>query len=444
MFGVTVYVKNILNEAIEVWEIEDFNLHRKRYRGAYIYCLYNKINSKIYIGSSSRFVGRFSNYYRAMNGTAEFHSILLKRVFKKYNKSDFLLLILEKIEDKGNIVEREQFYLDAYQPFGTNGYNIAPLASSNFGIKHSEETRKNASLRWQGEKSCNAKLKNKDIIEIFNDFALLNLSYGELAEKYGISKRQLSEVLSRNQWSHIMIENEVLEKVKHRRNKILSKEDALLIGRRLKSGEAPKNLSLEFDVPIANIHNINRGQCFPEIKNNLSPESRYIYDFKPKNTRDDYLWEAIKKELKLNKRRCEIVRELNVSKSLVSEVKKSLNVQKPQKNLFLENALLIGNLLLSGLEHREIANVSGFCKTTVSRINKGILFPEVKYQLVRSALYIKPPKKVVMLSVNKKLVKLIKGGYKDNYILSQVPISRSHLVKWRKKYRAKHSQGKYF
>lgn len=432
-------MKNILNEALEIWEIDDFQLNKKKYKGACVYCFYNKVNHKIYIGSSSRLVGRFSNYYRAINGTAKFHSIVLKRVFNKYDKNDFLFLILEKIEDKNTIVDREQFYLDKYKPFGSKGYNLAPFACSNLGVKHSEKTKKAASLRWQGENSPNARLKNDDIIGIFNDFALLDLNYKELSEKYNISDRQISEIINRNQWSHILIEDYILERVKIKLNRILSKEDANLIGQRLKNGDHPRDISLELGVPIGNIHNINRGCCFSNVKESLSPGEKYIYDFKPKNTKDENVWSAIENELKLNKRRCEIVRDLGVSKSLVSEVKKSLNIQNPQRILSLEDALGVGNLLLKNYEYKEIMKLCNISQTSISKINKGSLFPEVKNALVGSSLYIRIPPRIIMLSTNKALVKLIKSGHKDSYIFSQVPISKSHIVKWRKMYNAKHS-----
>lgn len=437
-------MENILNEALEIWEIDDFQLNKKKYKGACVYCFYNKVNHKLYIGSSSRLVGRFSNYYRAINGTAKFHSILLKRVFNKYDKKDFLFLILEKIEDKKAIVDREQFYLDKYKPFGSKGYNLATSACSNFGVKHSEETKKAASLRWQGEKSSNAKLKNKDIVGIFNDFAFLDLNYKELGKKYGISHKQIFEIINRNQWSHILIEDATLERVKDKRNKIMSKDDAILIGARLKNGEHPKDISLDLGFPIANIHNINLGLCFAEIKENLSPKERYIYDFKPKNTRDESVWFAIENELKLNKRRCEIVRDLGVSKSLVSEVKKKLNIQKPQRIISLEDAFAVGQSLLMGLGHKEIMETHNICLVSIAKINKGVLFPEVKRHLVGQSLYIKVSKKIVLLSTNKMLVNLIKAGHKDSYIFSQVPVSRSHIVKWRKRYNAKHLQSKDF
>lgn len=431
-------MKNILNEALEIWEIEDFYSNKSKYKEAYIYCFYNKTNQKLYIGSSSRLVGRFSNYYRAINGTAKFHSIVLKRVFSKYKKNDFLFLILEKIEDKKNIVEREQFYLDKYQPFDSKGYNLAPLASSNFGVKHSEEFKKAASLRQQGEKGNNVRLTNEDIVNIFNDAAFLNLKYKQLGEKYNISKKQIGEILNRHQWSHIFIEQNILERVKEKAPKIMSKEDAELIGRKLKNGQHPKNISLEFNIPIANIHNINIGKSFAEIKQSLSPNEKYIYDFKPNNKKDENLRIAIKNELKLTSNREEVSKKLGVSISLVSQIKKEMNIQNPQRVITLDEAFEVGRLLLQEIKYKNIMELCNICEVSISRINKGIIFPEVKEDLVGNSLYIRTPPKIISLKIKKEIVRLIKGGHKDKYILSQIPISKSYLVKWRKMYNKKY------
>lgn len=49
---------------------------------------------------------------------------------------NFKLIILE-ITEKENTLEREQYYLDKYEP----EYNTLSLANSSLGFKHTPETK---------------------------------------------------------------------------------------------------------------------------------------------------------------------------------------------------------------------------------------------------------------------------------------------------------------
>jgi group I intron endonuclease len=432
-------MKDILNESLEIWELDNFYQNMKKYKTAYIYCFYNKINKKIYIGSSVRLCGRFSNYYRALNNTAKFHSIILKRVFEKYNKNDFLFLLLEKVEDKLNIIQREQFYLDKYKPFEKNGYNIAKIANSCFGIKHSEESNQMNSLRQQGERSLLAKLKNQDIINIFNDFALTNMNMKEIALKYRISHKQIQIIIKREQWLHIDINDEIIQKIKNKLPVYISLEDAELIGQKLKSGENPKNIAIDTGINIVNIHSINRGWTFKFIKEKLSPNSKYIYDFKYTNKKNKELWNKIEQELKITTNRKEISKKLNVPIYTISIIKRKLNLQKNQHTITLNLAQKIGNSLLAGIEYKEIMKLYNVCAVTIGKINKGILYPEVK-QLLTNKPFIKIPPRVVLLSNKKKLVLMIKNNYKTKDIIKRLSLSRSYINKWQLMYRQKHLQ----
>lgn len=439
-------MESILDEAVEVCEIDEFKGKMKNYKGAYVYAFFNKINKKVYIGSSRRLVGRFSNYHRAISKTAKFHSLLLKRVFNKYSRGDFWFLILENVENPEKIVDREQFYLDKYKPFGKRGYNCATSASSNFGVKHSEETRKKSSLRQQGEKSNRAKLKNADIIGIFHDSAWSEMSRDEVARKYKISKRQILEILDRNQWKHIEIEQETLDKLKERRCKRLSKRDSEEIANRLKNGEEPSKLSKDFGVPVCNIHNINKGRSYPHLKDALSPNQEYISKFEYNNTRDEKKREEIKNYLKLDDSSTinELCKKFNVSSGIINDVKRDMNIQKPQKVLSPEKAREVGLLLKEGLHYKEIMLKCDICQVSIARINRGQLFPEVKEEIGPSSLYIRIPPRVVLLSVKKKMVSFLKKDADVKEIMSALALSRSYVNQWKRKFRKKHSQTQNF
>jgi group I intron endonuclease len=122
-----------------------------------IYQLTNKINGKIYVGSSIDLRIRFYSYFnfshisRLDRGNSLIHKALLK-----YGYSNFSLTILEFVDFDGltprskafrqKLLEREQYYLDSKEP----EYNILEVAGSSLGYKLSEETRLKMSASKKG------------------------------------------------------------------------------------------------------------------------------------------------------------------------------------------------------------------------------------------------------------------------------------------------------
>lgn len=109
-----------------------------------IYCILNKINNNIYIGSAitNRINTRFRNH--CIHGTG---SSILKKAIDKYNLDNFQFIILEYYPGQIlkenlnkyhlNLLELETFYIKKYQP----EYNILKSAFDSLGYKHSEETK---------------------------------------------------------------------------------------------------------------------------------------------------------------------------------------------------------------------------------------------------------------------------------------------------------------
>lgn len=101
-----------------------------------IYKITNKINGKFYIGSA---VNCFQRWYKKYNNH-------LESAFKKYGRENFTFEILEEVEDKSKLLEREQIYLDTMKPYIPDiGYNLCETAGSRIGQKASDETRKKLS-----------------------------------------------------------------------------------------------------------------------------------------------------------------------------------------------------------------------------------------------------------------------------------------------------------
>jgi len=118
-----------------------------------IYCILNKISLKRYIGSTSNFTKRKNTHLRELRDNTH-HSTILQSSWNKYGEENFEFLILEKIDQKEDLILREQWWIDNTP----SQYNICKKAGSCLGRKHSEESKKkiafyNSNLRQFSEET---------------------------------------------------------------------------------------------------------------------------------------------------------------------------------------------------------------------------------------------------------------------------------------------------
>ena len=105
-----------------------------------VYCFFNNVNNKIYVGSSKSFTSRLFKYYN-LNYIFKHKSAINNALFK-YGYSQFGLHIL-CVCDKSETIKQEQHYMDTLQP----EYNILKTAGSSLAFTHSEKT-----LKWFRER----------------------------------------------------------------------------------------------------------------------------------------------------------------------------------------------------------------------------------------------------------------------------------------------------
>jgi len=102
------------------------------------------VNGHRYIGSAVDFRKR-KNSHLSQLVSGKHHSRYLQNAFNKYGKSVFVFSVLEYC-DKPFLVDREQNYLDIYRP----EYNVAKIAGSALGVRHTPETRAKVSAAKMG------------------------------------------------------------------------------------------------------------------------------------------------------------------------------------------------------------------------------------------------------------------------------------------------------
>ena len=105
-----------------------------------IYQIRNLVNDKIYIGSSENLYIRYREHFYTLNKNIHRNGKLQKS-FNKHGEQNFIFEIIEFVEDKNKLLEREQYWIDRFNVVKT-GYNIQPIAGR---ICITDEVRKKMS-----------------------------------------------------------------------------------------------------------------------------------------------------------------------------------------------------------------------------------------------------------------------------------------------------------
>ena len=101
-----------------------------------IYCIENIVNKKKYIGSSINVYKRRNRHFSELKMLKHKNS-KLQNSYNKHGKDKFIFYVLELVEDKNELIFKEQFYIDSMKP----EYNINLIANSSLGVIRSEETK---------------------------------------------------------------------------------------------------------------------------------------------------------------------------------------------------------------------------------------------------------------------------------------------------------------
>jgi group I intron endonuclease len=116
-----------------------------------IYVIYNKINSKIYIGSTYNFITRKSRHFNDLRNNRHSNNHL-QLAWNKYQEENFKIYIVEFVEDIEDLLIREQYWLDKTQCYNNKiGYNYLKIAGTSLGCKHSEESKLRRSKLFSGK-----------------------------------------------------------------------------------------------------------------------------------------------------------------------------------------------------------------------------------------------------------------------------------------------------
>ena len=150
-----------------------------------IYKITNKLNNKVYIGSTVNLKNREQRHFKNLKDGTH-HSKKLQNAYFKYVENFFLFEAIESYDKIENdlLIEREQYWINFYDSY-KKGYNSRPKAENNYGHKHSEETKKILSEKNAGKNNAMYGVKRTEEQKSKQRDLFINKSY---EERYGYEK----------------------------------------------------------------------------------------------------------------------------------------------------------------------------------------------------------------------------------------------------------------
>jgi group I intron endonuclease len=158
-----------------------------------IYKISNTANGKIYVGSAVH-IGQRWRYHRSCLRRNKNRSIYLQAAWNKYGEPSFVFSVLEYVEDKSKLIEREQYWIDELRAAVKGiGYNISPTAGSTLGVKQTEETRRKvqaAKTGWRHSAEARVRMSIAQKGRIVTEEAKQKISEALTGRRYSTETRE--------------------------------------------------------------------------------------------------------------------------------------------------------------------------------------------------------------------------------------------------------------
>lgn len=202
-----------------------------------IYGILNKLNGKQYVGSTNNYYKRKQLHLKRL-ATNVHHSYHLQNSWNKHGEKMFDFIILEKVDQQIDLIEREQWWIDN----SNSNYNICRIAGSSLGVKRTEATKEKIRQRNLGLKHPDWRNKIKSIAQGGENHWTKNKKFSENAKK-NMSNAQ--KELFKNGYKHPRLglkeTKEQIEKKRIRASKIVLQFD--LNGEFIKEYKSAKEAS---------------------------------------------------------------------------------------------------------------------------------------------------------------------------------------------------------
>lgn len=115
-----------------------------------IYKIVNALNGKIYVGQTSKTI---EHRFRGHKKSAELKvNRKLYDAMNKYGIENFQIYEIEKVLNKTQADEREKFWIEKYNTFGPNGYNMTIGGGGGYTLDSWSEEQRNELYERQANK----------------------------------------------------------------------------------------------------------------------------------------------------------------------------------------------------------------------------------------------------------------------------------------------------
>jgi group I intron endonuclease len=121
--------------------------------GAGVYAIVHVPTSRAYVGGTVNLIQRGRGHERHLL-RGDHRNSLLQAAWTQDGPSAFEFVVLELVNDKADLLAREQYHIDrlaAY--FKSGGFNLVPLAGTQKGLIHSEESKAHFAETHRGMKA---------------------------------------------------------------------------------------------------------------------------------------------------------------------------------------------------------------------------------------------------------------------------------------------------
>ena len=240
-----------------------------------IYSITNKINNKIYIGSSKDVYGRWVQHENELSKNKH-HNFHLQNAWNKYGKECFLFEIVELCDEKDLFINEQKwydFYNSGDEKFGYNLSDIARCPSYRATINSLKKGKQTISY--------------EQFIEIISLLENTDISIPKIAEKTNAPERTIYQIYFKDQYKELTKDCKFIQR-KNDGNAILSKEQVIAIIERLKKNEFNSDIAKDYDVSTGTIDDIRQhktwcelteGIAFDSIKNRKRPHHKDICQY---------------------------------------------------------------------------------------------------------------------------------------------------------------------
>lgn len=249
-----------------------------------IYMLTNQINDKKYIGQTV-------NLERRIKEHRENNRQVVEKAIDQHGWNNFELTILEKDIDSGKLNEKEKKYINQYDTFESQDYNLteggehyeltpdirkkisAAHKDKNYdysgaknpfyGGRHTQESKRKMSKNHgdnSGLKNGRSKISSGEAIEIREEYKdMKNATTRSLAMRYKVSKQTIWNIISGKHWATRNLENISKENIgENKANSNLTEKKIKVIKYLLQGGQfTQKQIGRMYDVARKTINNIN-------------------------------------------------------------------------------------------------------------------------------------------------------------------------------------------